>query len=153
MNSQICLGYHPTTVVFVDDNKSFLQALQLQLKNKLIGQFYSEPLKALQSLTHEYQVNSFTQRCLMPSDESADQLFSKVNLRQIHKQCEVKTRFEEIAVCVIDFMMPGMNGLELSRKIKAIHPSIHILLLTGEADHELAVEAFNEGIIDRKSVV
>lgn len=149
MNSQICLGYHPTTVIFVDDNKNFLQALQLQLKNKLIGQFYSEPLKALQFLTQEYQVNSFTQRCLVPSEEAADQLFSKVDLRQIYKQCEISTRFEEIAVCVIDFMMPGIDGLELSRKIKAIHPSIRIMLLTGEADHELAVEAFNEGIIDK----
>jgi CheY-like chemotaxis protein len=149
MNSHIGLCYHPTTVVFVDDNKHFLQAFQFEFKDKLIGKFYYEPLKALQFLVHEYQANLFTQRCSVLSEEAADQLFSQVDLRLIHKQCEVKSRFEEIAVCVIDFMMPSMNGLELSRKIKAIHPSIRILLLTGEADNELAVEAFNEGIIDK----
>lgn len=150
MLSQICLGYHPTTVVFVDDNKNFLKTLQFEFKNKLIGKFYHEPVKALQLLSNEYQANSFTQRGFIePTDEQSDHLFSQVNLRQIHKQSEVKNRFAEVAVCVIDYTMPSMTGLELSKHIKAIHPNIHIILLTGEADHGLAVEAFNEGIIDK----
>jgi CheY-like chemotaxis protein len=150
MTSQICLCYHPTTTLFIDDNKNFLETLQFEFKNKLIGKFYHQSLKALQFLSDEYQANSFTQRCFIePSNEQSDHLFSEVNLRQIHKQSGVKNRFAEVAVCVIDYTMPGMNGLELSRRIKVIHPNIRIVLLTGEADHELAVEAFNEGIINK----
>ena len=150
MMSQICLCYHPTTTLFIDDNQNFLDTLQFEFKNKLIGQYYQDPLKALQFLVSEYQPNSFTQRCFIdPSHEQSDQLFSQIDLRQIHQQASLVERFMEVSVCVIDYTMPGINGLELSRKIKEIYPNIRILLLTGEADHNLAVQAFNEGVIDK----
>jgi YesN/AraC family two-component response regulator len=43
--------------------------------------------------------------------------------------------------------MPGMNGVDLCRALSK-HPAKKILL-TGEADHRIAVDAFNEGLIDR----
>jgi CheY-like chemotaxis protein len=43
--------------------------------------------------------------------------------------------------------MPGMNGVEFCRQIK--NRDIKKIMLTGEADHNIAVQAFNEGIIDK----
>lgn len=41
----------------------------------------------------------------------------------------VKTnKFDTI---ILDFKMPGMNGVELLKKIKSINPTISVLLVTG----------------------
>jgi hypothetical protein len=43
--------------------------------------------------------------------------------------------------------MPGMNGLEVCRQIAS--PYIQKIMLTGAATHQIAVDAFNEGLIDQ----
>lgn len=156
MNKSISLCYHPTTTVFVDDNQDFMRSIQLELRKTFPCKFYSDPLKALDFFRSGYQSHPFIQRCFIAlTDEDldhlkrSDHLFYNVDLRQIHKEIHVAERFKEVAVAVIDYTMPELNGLELSKKIRAAHPNIRILLLTGEADHNLAVEAFNEGIIDK----
>ena len=131
MTSQICLCYHPTTTVLVDDNQDFIQTIKYKLKKDLRCQFYTDPVKALRFFKEEYQPKPFTQRCFVePAEEQIDHLFFNVDLRQIHKEVYVAERFAEISVVVIDYTMPGMNGLELSRQLKAINPTIRILLLT-----------------------
>jgi len=46
---------------------------------------------------------------------------------------EAISRIEKRAydLVITDYMMPRMNGLELTRKIKAQYPSIPILIVTG----------------------
>lgn len=34
-------------------------------------------------------------------------------------------------VAIVDFMMPGMNGLELAGRCRSLHPGVKILMLTG----------------------
>ncbi|MDF2868215.1 MAG: CheY-like receiver [Gammaproteobacteria bacterium] len=149
MKSQISLCYHPTKVVLVDDNPDFIAAIKLELGKELRCSFYTNPLKALEFFKM-YKPEPFTKRCFVtPSDEKSDHLFFNVDLRQIHKEVHVSDRFNEIAVVVIDYTMSRVDGLELSRQLKIRHPNIRIILLTGEADHDLAVMAFNEGIIDK----
>ena len=42
--------YHPSTVIFVDDQKEFLDALQYRLSKNLISEFFTNPFSALNLL-------------------------------------------------------------------------------------------------------
>jgi serine phosphatase RsbU (regulator of sigma subunit) len=51
------------------------------------------------------------------------------------------------AVVVSDYMMPGMNGIELLRHVKQTNPDTIRMMLTGSADMTTAISAVNEGSI------
>ena len=51
--------------------------------------------------------------------------------------------------CVVsDIRMPGMNGIELVRKLKSDGISCPVILITGHGDVALAVEAMKAGAVD-----
>jgi class 3 adenylate cyclase len=52
----------------------------------------------------------------------------------------------EIAVCISDFKMPGLDGLQTLAAIGSINPEITRIMLTGYATLESAIAATNEGI-------
>ena len=49
-----------------------------------------------------------------------------------------------VDVVVSDFLMPGMNGIELLSRIREKHPTAPRILLTGYADKESAIKAIND---------
>lgn len=50
----------------------------------------------------------------------------------------------DVSIVVSDFQMPKMNGLEFLKKVKAAYPHILTIMLTGQGDLEVAVQAINE---------
>ena len=56
-----------------------------------------------------------------------------------------KKHFDAI---VMDFQMPGMDGMEALKAIKNKHPELQIILLTGYATVEKTVEAMKAGASD-----
>lgn len=44
----------------------------------------------------------------------------------------------EIALALIDVMMPGMNGIELAKRIQSDYPSTKVVLMTGFGPSEIA---------------
>jgi FixJ family two-component response regulator len=53
------------------------------------------------------------------------------------------------AVVISDMRMPGMDGVQLLSRIKALSPDTIRVMLTGNSDMETAVNAINEGSIFR----
>lgn len=51
-------------------------------------------------------------------------------------------------VILSDVRMPGMDGLEYARRVRAIDAELPVILLTGHGDVEMAVGALKEGAYD-----
>ncbi len=51
-------------------------------------------------------------------------------------------------VAILDWMMPGMDGLEVCRRVRQIGKPVHIILLTVRAGKNDLVEALESGADD-----
>jgi DNA-binding NtrC family response regulator len=54
----------------------------------------------------------------------------------------------EIDVVVLDLQMPGVDGIQVLRKIKEQKPLIEVIMLTGHATVETAIEGMKLGAFD-----
>jgi DNA-binding NtrC family response regulator len=48
-------------------------------------------------------------------------------------------------LALVDLRLPDGDGIELMSKLKAVHPNIQVIILTGHASIEIAVEATRKG--------
>ncbi|GLI33292.1 response regulator [Desulforhabdus amnigena] len=51
-------------------------------------------------------------------------------------------------VVVLDVKMPGMDGIETLRQIKKICPLVEVIMLTGHANMEVAIQGMELGAFD-----
>jgi DNA-binding NtrC family response regulator len=54
----------------------------------------------------------------------------------------------KVPLVLLDVRLPGMNGIEVLKKIKKMNPDIEVLLISAHADVKLAVEAIKHGAYD-----
>lgn len=55
---------------------------------------------------------------------------------------------QPVDVVVLDVKMPDMNGIDTLKKIKSIRPSAEVIMLTGHADTEVAIQGMELGAFD-----
>ncbi len=144
--------YFPSTAVFVDDSCDFLLNFVLQLDEGLAYRVFDSPFAALDCIHQKRcELELLSQRCLSEYTEAKNCPLTNhtinLDLAAIHAEIYNSKRFSEISVVVVDYAMPGMDGIEFCKRIEDTH--IKKILLTGQADEKLAIEAFNEGLIDR----
>lgn len=147
MNQEIipCV-FFPTTVVFVDDDKQFLDRMSLTFGRQWPLLLFNSPEEALKFLKEKYHSNPFTNRCIHePIDQDPDKRDVEINIRTIREEIYNPLRYGEITVVVLDYKMPGLTGGELAELLKML--PFKIILLTGVADQQEAVKLFNQGII------
>lgn len=53
-----------------------------------------------------------------------------------------------VDVVVLDVRMPGMDGIEVLREIKKRYPLIEVIMLTGHASMEVAIQGMDLGAFD-----
>ncbi|MFH0945445.1 MAG: sigma-54 dependent transcriptional regulator [Planctomycetota bacterium] len=51
----------------------------------------------------------------------------------------------ETVVVVTDLKLPGMDGLDVLRRVKEVNPEIHVIVATGHGSVDTAVQAMREG--------
>lgn len=144
--------YFPSTAVFVDDSRDFLLNFVLQLDEGLAYRIFDSPEDALDCIHQKRcELEQLSQRCISEYTEAKNCPLTNhtinLDLAAIHAEVYNARRFSEISVVVVDYAMPSMNGLEFCRRIEGSH--IKKILLTGQADEKLAIEAFNQGLIHR----
>jgi DNA-binding response OmpR family regulator len=52
------------------------------------------------------------------------------------------------AICLLDWMMPGMDGLQVARRVREMGKTIYIILLTARGAKENIVEGLRAGADD-----
>lgn len=94
-------------------------------------------------------------RILVVDDESrvvnavrrifADSSFIKVETSTSPKEAlQIVERSPDLRLVISDYLMPGMDGLELLTGLSRIRPEIIRIILTGHADLETTLRAINE---------
>jgi len=145
--------YHPTTTIFIDDDKNFLDQLTLRMSSDIPYLAFSDPQEGLAYADSFYGHNqkadtqsaSSTVVCEPTPGFPAAGYRGGTGLDQYYKLRNHR-RFSEPSVLVIDYDMPGINGLDACARIS--NPKIKKVLLTGAADTAVAIHALNTELID-----
>lgn len=123
--------FAPTEIVLIDDDVMILKRIKRNL---------SATQCSVKDFDHPKRALEYLKQSLQDSDN-----LSPLRIENLHQEIYSSNRFKQIAVVVVDYDMPGMNGLEVCRQITL--PHIQKIMLTGAATTDIAVDAFNEGII------
>lgn len=142
---ELSLYYHPTTTVYIDDNKDFLNTLTMRVEPGAVKLFI-DPHEALAFVESQFKLSeNFSKgEPLSPDINTPNKLVLPPN--QVCRKLNTLNRFAEPAVLVVDFSMPNLNGLDLCAQIS--HPNSKKVLLTGVANEKQAIHALNADLID-----
>ncbi len=98
-----------------------------------------------------------TIRVLLVDDEVEflDTLLKRMRKRQVEAagvySAEDALRYLEsspVDVVVLDVKMPGMDGIDALKAIKERHPLVEVIMLTGHANVEVAIQGMELGAFD-----
>ena len=89
----------------------------------------------------------------VPFVETLTKRLEKRNLQIIsaHDGQEALVKLDKnrnVDVVILDVKMPGMDGIEVLREIKKSYPLIEVIMLTGHATVETAIEGMKLGAYD-----
>lgn len=147
MEARLPICYKPSQVIFLDDDENFLQSLPAALPTEMNFATETNPKKFVNQISQAKRDNQYFKNVLQQDDDTYRSTKVAVDLFAIHEEIYQPKRFEQLTVLVVDFAMPGMDGIAVCEALK--HHTFKKILLTGEAGLELAVDAFNRGVIDQ----
>ncbi|MGI9534031.1 MAG: sigma-54-dependent transcriptional regulator [Thermodesulfobacteriota bacterium] len=94
---------------------------------------------------------------LVVDDEPGMREFLEIMLRKEEYNVKVASNGEEAIdliqkeqfdLAIVDIQMPGINGIEVLKSTREIHPNTTIIMITAFASHESAIEAMKLGAYD-----
>lgn len=89
--SKLSCFYYPTTVAIVDDSKSFLNKISLELSDRLAYALFSDPSKAIDHIRKQAST-SITEKLLYLDEESEEYRIqsnkhqTKIDLSELYKK-------------------------------------------------------------------
>ncbi len=89
----------------------------------------------------------------VPFVETMTKRLSKRNLKVVEafsgpEALQRLSSEKNVDVVILDVKMPGMDGIETLREIKRRHPLVEVIMLTGHATIETAIEGMKLGAFD-----
>ena len=139
--------YHrPNAFVFLDDDSSYLDTLASILPKEWPIQLFTNASRCLayiQEQNSAWDQDMLAHQGLINSWRSSESLIPAI----LEYWKSNGLRYGLTKICVVDFSMPAMNGLHFLQLLPGW--LTNRVLLTGKADELIAVEAFNNGLIDR----
>lgn len=142
------LAYIPTEVVLLDDDNDFLTAIRGKLNDDFLYSMFTVPETAIKHIEGSRNTSDRWSNLEEVIEHTGYTSFAtRYDFSCMHREVYSPMRCNEISVVVVDYAMPQMNGLEFLSRIK--NKNIKRILLTGEADAKIAVDAFNRGLIDK----
>lgn len=61
---------------------------------------------------------------------------------------QVLAKHQDVEVVILDVKMPGMDGIETLAEIKKSYPLLEVIMLSGHADVESAIDGMKQGAFD-----
>lgn len=72
----------------------------------------------------------------------------EVDMALSGEEALIKDREKKYDLIITDLMMPGISGLDLLREVKASHPEVKVVMITGYPTIKTAVESIKMGAFD-----
>ena len=137
----------PGGVVFLDDDPTYLEMLAEVMPEHWPVRLFTRPadcINFLQQQPPELEADSWRHKEIVDRWHNGQGLINQILQYWRHSG---SWRFGLTQVCVVDYSMPSMNGLEVLKELSN-WPGARVLL-TGRADEQIAVQAFNEALIEQ----
>jgi CheY-like chemotaxis protein len=142
----------PVTTIVVDDDPDFLTNFALELDDDLAYRLFDSPGQALSFLEEQRTaLPPLYQRCFSTHRDAVGwpmrDHYLRLDVASLEREVLNPNRFGEVGVVVVDYAMPEMDVLAFCHQLD--YEQTRKVLFTGVGDEKVAVQAFNEGLIDR----
>ena len=137
----------PSGVVFLDDDRDYLEMLAEVMPADWHARFFLRPVACIEALLREKilrESDAWRQQTIVNRWREGASLIQQILQ---YWRDDATQRFALTRVCVVDYAMPAMSGLRVLGELSEWAGSR--ILLTGRADEQLAVAAFNRGLIEK----
>jgi DNA-binding response OmpR family regulator len=117
----------------------------------------AEPVVSENTLKEKHMEKEVAAKVLLVDDEQdfLETLSSRLEMRGLKvsavtsgEQAITEAKQQDYDAIVVDLAMPGIDGLETLKRIKADNPNAEIIMLTGQASVQSGVEAMKLGAGD-----
>jgi DNA-binding response OmpR family regulator len=85
---------------------------------------------------------------LLTMSQSLEALQLETDTASNGEEALAKLAEKDFVLILLDIRMPGMDGMEVLRKVREIRPDIRVIMITAYGTIELAVEAIKLGAVD-----
>ena len=144
----ISLFHRPGSVLFLDDDTDYLEMLGMVIPAHWQVELYSRPsgfAARMQNEPARWEADAMAQLQMIERWRQGQPLLPQV----LRYWAISASRYELAQTCVVDYAMPGTDGLRVLNTLLD-WPGSRVLL-TGQADEQIAIQAFNNGLIFRIS--
>lgn len=135
----------PGAVVLLDDDADYLEMLAMVLPRHWPLRLFTRPTQCVQAIHRElrlWEADLWQLQYLVDLWRQGKPLLPQV----LGYWARATERYGLTQVCVVDFSMPAMDGLQVLSEL-VDWPGARVML-TGQADERVAVHAFNRRLID-----
>ncbi|MBA4195565.1 MAG: response regulator [Comamonadaceae bacterium] len=146
MSLTLPLVHRPGSILFLDDDTDYLEMLGMVIPAHIQVELFSRPAGFARRMAQEperWEADAQRQLQMIDRWRNGHPLLPQI-LRYWSGQPE---RHRLVQSCVVDYAMPGTDGLAVLNTLLD-WPGSRVLL-TGQADEQIAVKAFNSGLIDQ----